>query len=259
MADLQLKSSAETKAELVAFLKTTYANADKTHAVIAVSGGLDSAVSLTLLTEALGESQVFPIFMPYREQDMTSAKEIASWNKIPASNWREIPIGDSVDQLAHNLLIDADDLVRLGNIMARTRMIALFDLAKKMDALVCGTENKSEHYLGYFTRYGDGASDVEPILGLYKTQVRQLAEFLKLPQVFLDKAPSAGLWAEQTDEAELGFSYEDADRVLVQLIDKQRPVAEIKPEGVEATTVSKVIARVKGTAFKHQVPYTFTP
>jgi NAD+ synthase len=255
MIDLHLENPQQAKEQLVGFLKTTYTNAGKTQAVMAVSGGIDSALALTLLTEALGENRVFPVFLPYHDQDMADAKEIARWNKIPERNWREIPIGQSVDQLARNLLIDAEDQVRLGNVMARLRMIAVFDLAKKLDALVCGTENKSEHYLGYFTRFGDGASDVEPILGLYKTQVRQLAEFLKLPLVFLDKAPSAGLWAEQTDEAELGFSYEDADRVLMQLIDEQRGATEI--EGVDPTTAQKVAKRVASMCFKHEVPYSF--
>jgi NAD+ synthase len=126
---------------------------------------------------------------------------------------------------------------------------------KKLKALVCGTENKSEHYLGYFTRFGDGASDLEPILGLYKTQVRELAEHLKLPEKYLEKAPSAELWQGQTDEQELGFSYEDADRVMAELIDHKKPIEEIKVEGVDDATVGRIIARVKATEFKHQVPY----
>ncbi|MFH2118663.1 MAG: NAD+ synthase, partial [Candidatus Paceibacterota bacterium] len=244
----------QTKAQIIEFIKTTYDRAGKRVAVIAVSGGIDSAVALTLLTEALGENQVFPVFLPYRVQDMSDAKEIARWNKIPEDNWREIPIGDSVDQLAHNLLIDVDDQVRLGNIMARVRMIAVFDLAKKMSALVCGTENKSEHYLGYFTRFGDGASDVEPILSLYKTQVRLLADHLGLPEKFLDKTPSAGLWTGQTDEQELGFSYADADLVLVQLVDQKKQLNEVM--GVDAQVAKQVVERMKKMAFKHQVPYT---
>jgi NAD+ synthase len=256
MVNLQLQDPTKTKALLVSFLKDTYAKADKTQAVVAVSGGIDSAVSLTLLTEALGEDRVFPAFLPYHDQDMTDARQVTRWNKIPESNWHEIPIGQSVDQLAHNLLIDADDLVRLGNVMARMRMIAVFDLAKKLNALVCGTENKSEHYLGYFTRYGDGASDVEPILSLYKTQVRQLAEHLQLPDKFLEKPPSAGLWQNQTDEQELGFSYEEADLVLVQLTDQKKQLSEVT--GVDQQVAKRVTLRLESTRFKHQVPYVFT-
>jgi len=138
--------------------------------------------------------------------------------------------------------------------MARVRMIAVFDLAKKMAALVCGTENKSEHYLGYFTRYGDGASDVEPLVGLYKTQVRELARKLKIPEKFITQVPSAGLWTGQTDEKELGFTYEDADKVMTQLIDQSKKPDEVT--GVDKKIVKQVIDQINRTRFKHVVPYT---
>ncbi|OGJ37216.1 MAG: NAD(+) synthase [Candidatus Pacebacteria bacterium RIFOXYB1_FULL_39_46] len=253
MTDLHLKNIEQTKTQIIKFIKTTYARANKQTAVIAVSGGIDSAVSLTLLAEALGSNQVFPVFLPYHEQDMTDAKEIVLWNKIPEANWREIPIGNSVDQLAHNLLIDADDQIRLGNVMARVRMIAVFDLAKKINALVCGTENKSEYYLGYFTRFGDEAADIEPLLSLYKTQVRQLAKHLKLPAQFLHKAPSADLWTGQTDEQELGFFYKDADLILEQLVDQKKQLSEVGD--VDSRIVQQVAERMEKMAFKHQVPY----
>jgi len=255
MVNLHLKNIKQNKQQIIEFIKKTYIQAGKKTAVIAVSGGIDSAVSLTLLTKALGETAVFPVFLPYGDQDMSAAKRIVRWNKIPESNWREIPIDQPVDQLARNLLIDTNDQVRLGNVMARVRMIAIFDLAKKLTALVCGTENKSEHYLGYFTRYGDSASDVEPILSLYKTQVRQLAQFLKIPQVFLDKSPSAGLWINQTDEQELGFSYEEADRVMEQLIDQKKQLNEVV--GVDQQIAKQVADRINDTHFKHEVPYSF--
>ena len=122
-------------------------------------------------------------------------------------------IGKAVDELAATLGA-ADDQLRLGNIMARVRMICLYDLAKQLDALVCGTENKSEKYLGYFTRFGDEASDIEPIMHLYKTEVYELAKHLGIPGAIVAKPPSADLWSEQTDERELGFSYKEADQVL---------------------------------------------
>jgi NAD+ synthase len=127
-------------------------------------------------------------------------------------------------------------------------MIVVFDTAKRLDALVCGTENKSEHYLGYFTRFGDSASDIEPICNLYKTQVRELVVALGLPKVFLEKAPSAGLWAGQTDEQEMGFSYEDADRALAILLGESS-------EQIDPTTLSKVKKVMTAQAFKLEVPY----
>jgi NAD+ synthase len=122
---------------------------------------------------------------------------------------------------------------------------------------VVGTENKSEHYLGYFTRFGDEASDVEPLLSLYKTEVRQLAAELNLPEVFLDKAPSAGLWQGQSDEQELGFSYELADEVLNLLVDQNKSKLEILStlSANKKSNAEKVLNRIESVAFKHQVPY----
>jgi NAD+ synthase len=139
-------------------------------------------------------------------------------------------------------------------------MIAIFDFAKLKNALVVGTENKSEHYLGYFTRFGDEASDVEPLLTLYKTQVRQLAQELNLPEVFLQKAPSAGLWPGQSDEVELGFSYELADQVLSYLIDQNKSETEIKALFAKTTpekklAVAQILNHIKQVSFKQQVPY----
>ena len=254
MTSLKLSHPDQAIGQIAEFLRKTFAQAGKTKAVVAVSGGIDSAVSLTLLTQALGAGDVFPVFLPYHDQDTTDAKEIAQWNEIDPQNWREINIGPVVDQLQETLLIDAADKVRLGNVMARTRMIAVFDLAKKLDGLVCGTENKSEHYLGYFTRFGDGASDIEPLINLYKTQVKELARELRIPDKFITKIPSAGLWTGQTDEQELGFSYEDADKVMMQLIDQEKEPEEIK--NVDQKIVKQVIVQVNRMRFKHEVPYT---
>lgn len=161
--------------------------------------------------------------------------------------------------------------IRLGNIIARVRMIILFDLAKKHSALVCGTENKSERLLGYFTRFGDAASDIEPIAHLYKTQVYQLAEYLKLPQKIIDVKPTAGLWKNQTDEGEFGFTYEEADQVLhlyfnkkissspVILSDERSEeskdlIKRIKKHGFK--NVEKIIKRFLENKFKQEVPYS---
>jgi NAD+ synthase len=157
------------------------------------------------------------------------------------------------------------DSLRKGNAMARARMMVVYDVAKELNALVCGTENKSEKYLAYFTRFGDEASDVEPIQHLYKTQVRQLAAFLRLPEQFITKAPSAGLWDGQTDEAELGFSYDQADQVIEGFLQEIKQVENITQ--LAAVTISQkteldlpiveaVLKRIKNNHFKHEVPYT---
>src|SRR6185437_16551779 len=124
-----------------------------------------------------------------------------------------------------------ENKIRIGNIAARMRMIILFDLAKKHKALVCGTENKSENLLGYFTRFGDQASDIEPIEHLYKTQIIQLAKHLGLPEDVITQAPSAGLWKGQTDEGQFGFTYEEADIVLYLFLEKNVSIGEIEKRG----------------------------
>ncbi len=268
----------------VQFLKKTYKTAQKKTGLIAVSGGIDSALSLTLLTKAIGREHVHAVLLPYDKQDMADAEQILKWNKIPAQNIQVINIKPVVDGVVKSLAVDQDgaeknakteaiDSFRLGNIMARARMIILFDQAKKLDALVCGTENKSEKYLGYFTRFGDEASDIEPLLGFYKTELRALAEHLKLPPVFLKKSPSAGLWKNQTDETELGFSYQVADQVFEQLIEKQSGLLYMKliegnrveevadaiheqlPE-LSKKLITAVLQRVQSQQFKHEVPFT---
>lgn len=272
----------------VQFLHKIYKQNRKKIGLIAVSGGIDSAVSLTLLVKALGREQVHVLLLPYDDQDMQDAQTIVKWNAIPKKNVQSINIKPIVEgvlkalktvgKTSHaQLSTDGKNLnideFRLGNIMARARMIVLYDQAKKLDALVCGTENKSEKYLGYFTRFGDEASDIEPIQGFYKTQVRYLAEQLQLPEVFLKKSPSAGLWNAQTDEKELGFSYEAADQVLGELIEKQGGVLYLKLiEGGRLAEVTNMIhqqlpalsteiivailQRVQTQQFKHEVPYT---
>ncbi len=243
--------------EIINFLQKTFLATGKKNAVIAVSGGIDSAVSLSLLAKALPKEQIWPILLPYHRQDMTDAIAILDFWQLPESNRKILNIASVVDALCKSLQVEDDDQVRKGNLMARTRMITVFDYAKSKDALVVGTENKSEHYLGYFTRFGDAASDLEPLVHLYKTQVRQLAQELALPEIFLQKAPSAGLWENQSDELEFGFSYELADQVLSYLIDRKLSQAEILElfSKDEREAVQKILARVESMSFKHQVPY----
>jgi len=151
-------------------------------------------------------------------------------------------------------LLPMNQKISLGNIMARVRMIILFDLAKKHNALVCGTENKSERLLGYFTRFGDAASDIEPVTHLYKTQIYQLAKYLKVTKKIIDQPPTADLWKGQTDEGEFGFTYEEADQVLYLYFDKKIATKEIKRLGFK--NVEKIIKRFLGNQFKQETPYS---
>lgn len=225
--------------EIINWLKSIYGDKE---AVIAVSGGVDSALAVTLLTKALGKEKITPVLLPYGDQDMTDGRKVIEFNDLQ-NRTIEINISPMVDAITE-ALNGNDDSLRKGNIMARTRMICVFDIAKKIGGMVCGTENKSEHYLGYFTRFGDAASDVEPIAGLYKTEVWEMAKELELPEIFYTKKPSAGLWEGQTDELEMGFSYKDADLVL-----------QGKTEDVDIEIVEKVEKMVERNKFKLEVPY----
>lgn len=260
MKNLKLKDPAAQVEKIVNFLGQTYQEQGKDQAVIAVSGGIDSSLALALLTQALGVEKIRPLMLPYGKQNTVDAELALNFNQIPEENWRQINIKLAVDAAAAELEVGETEVaeikrVRLGNIMARVRMMMIYDVAKEMGGLVCGTENKSEKYLGYFTRFGDEASDLEPLVHLYKTQVWQLARFLELPEKIINQPPSAGLWDGQTDEEELGFSYEVVDQVLWQLVEEGREPDEIEIEGVSAIQVEAVVERVERMEFKHRVPY----
>ena len=243
---LTIENPAAEVEKIIKFLRDTLSKTHISTLVVAVSGGIDSALSLTIAVKAIGAENVHALMLPYKDQSTEDSQTIISWNKLPSNNIHTINIEPMVEVTATTLNADSD--LRKGNIMARSRMIAVYDLAKQLSALVCGTENKSEKYLGYFTRFGDEASDIEPIQHLYKTQVRQLVEHLQLPKIFLEKAPSAGLWQDQTDEQELGFSYRQADLALSHLIDGEEL-------NVDQSILQKVQQRVDSQHFKLEVPY----
>jgi len=241
--------------DIVVFLSNAFKNAAFSRAVIAASGGVDSSTSLALTVRALGTDNVFPVLLPYGDlntQGVGDARSVITFLRIPLGNVTRIDITSVV-----NSVLTAEpttDDVRRGNVMARTRMMVLFDQAKKRNALVVGTENRSEHLLGYFTRFGDEASDIEPLRNLYKTQVYVLAEYLGIPNNILTKAPTAGLWTGQTDEGEFGFTYKEADEILFLLYDEKKSVSEIVKQGIRREIVEKVMARVKKNSFKHHIP-----
>jgi len=144
--------------------------------------------------------------------------------------------------------------VRKGNIMARARMIVLYDQSEVFKGLVVGTSNKTEILLGYSTQWGDAASALNPIGDLYKTHVRQLSRAMGIPEVIIDKAPSADLWAGQTDEGELGFTYEEVDQLLYLLIDQRYLPEDCVEAGFDKAFVDKVIARIRRHQFKRMQP-----
>jgi NAD+ synthase len=234
------------------FIADEIAKAGMRRAVIGLSGGIDSALSAYLSAEALGAENVLAVRMPYRtsaEDSMSDAdKTIEALGLVSLT----VPITDMADPLI-NRFPDMSN-VRKGNIMARLRMTILYDQSAAWGGLVMGTSNKTEILLGYTTLYGDSAVAMQPLGDLYKAQLRQLARAVGVTQSILDKAPSADLWAGQTDEGELGFTYNDVDQVLFLLVDERYTVDEVVDEGFERTFVEEVWRRVKANHYKRTMP-----
>jgi len=236
------------------FLRETMAASGLRRVVIGLSGGIDSAVSAGLAVRALGAENVHGVYLPYRTsapESLADAQAVAAKLGI-TSELREItPMADAF--LAD---VPADAAVRRGNVMARCRMIVLYDVSARERALVLGTGNRTETLLGYATLHGDAAFALNPLGDLYKEEVRALARFLELPAAVLDKSPSADLWEGQTDEDELGYTYADADRVLHFMIDEGLGDAQLRSLGFSAALLADVRARVRAQAFKWlPVPY----
>jgi NAD+ synthase len=252
---LTIKAEQE-KQKIVSFLKDTFTKQGLNKAVIGLSGGIDSITSFYLLREFLAPSDIIVAHLFYEAPVFTHVSEVLEKHHMPSENIYLLSIKEPVDAMANLMQTegDADEQMRRGNIAARMRMIALFDLSKKHKALVTGTENKSENLLGYFTRFGDQASDIEPIEHLYKTQVYDLAKHLGVPHAFIEQKPTAGLWVGQTDEGEFGFTYEEADQVLFLALEKNQTVEEIRKQGFK--NADKILEWRKRNLFKHETPYT---
>ena len=223
-----------------------------TRAVVGLSGGIDSALSCVLAAEALGPENVLAVRMPYKSsspESLEHAQMVIEQFKVQSET---IEITEMVDALISR---DPEmSNMRKGNIMARARMIVLYDQSEVFKGLVVGTGNKTEILLGYSTLWGDSASALNPIGDLYKAQVRQLARALGIPSAIIDKAPSADLWAGQTDEDELGFTYDEVDKLLYLLVDQRYSPEECVEAGFDQAFVEKVVTRIRRNQFKRMLP-----
>lgn len=250
---LELKINCQRVVQKISdFLKKEFKKRKKSKAILALSGGVDSTVCAFLFKKT--QLDLYGIILPYRRKGI-EGKKIAQILNLSKDHIITIDIGSSVDETIKELskIINLDKIDK-GNIMARQRMIIQYALARKLNGLVVGTEDLSEYYLGYFTLHGDQACDIAPISGLFKTQVFQLAKYLGVPKFVLEKKPSPNLWSGQTAEGELGFTYQDADKILYLSFIKKYSKEKILNKGFNPILVNKVLERVKTTEYKRKTP-----
>jgi NAD+ synthase len=234
----------------VEFLRDETRTAGFSRAVIGLSGGVDSAVVAALAVEALGRENVGAVLMPYRTSSPSSRADAELVCSTLGLAGELVDITPMVDPL----LAGITDNVRRGNVMARMRMIVLYDRSARDRSLVYGTSNKSELLLGYGTLFGDLACALNPLGDLYKTQVWELARALGVPEQVVAKKPSADLWEGQTDEGDFGFSYAEVDRLLYLLVDERRTPADAEQAGFPAALVRRVAGMVRTSQFKRRPP-----
>jgi len=236
---------------LVRFLAEEVRKAGFSRGVLGLSGGIDSSVSACLAARALGPENVTGLIMPYRTSNPESAEHAHLIARKLHINHETVDITPMIDAYFENRQADH---IRRGNKMARERMSILYDYSSALKALVIGTSNKTELLLGYGTLHGDMASALNPVGDLYKTQLRQLARHLGVPEEIVSKHPSADLWAGQTDEEELGFSYEQVDRVLYMLVDERKRIADIIKTGFDEKFIDRIARMVRRSHFKRRLP-----
>jgi NAD+ synthase len=236
---------------LVAFLREEAKKSDHRRVVVAVSGGVDSAAVAALAAETFGAANVTALFLPYRTSDAASGEHARLVASTFGLRLEEVDITPQID--AYLGRVGDVDRVRRGNKMARERKSIEYDRAWP-DGLVLGTSNKTELLLGYGTRHGDMACDLNPVGDLYKTQLRELSILLGVPDVVVKKAPSADLWAGQTDEGELGFSYAQADLILYHLVDRRLRPSELIAAGFDASLVTSIREKVRRSHYKRVMP-----
>ncbi|MHB9300656.1 NAD+ synthase [Fusobacterium polymorphum] len=247
--DLNLK---EVHSELVEFLRESFKKAGFSKAVLGLSGGIDSALVAYLLRDALGKENVLAIMMPYKSSNPDSLNHAKLVIEDLGINSKTIEITDMIDAYFKNE--EEATSLRMGNKMARERMSILFDYSSKENALVVGTSNKTEIYLGYSTQFGDSACALNPIGDLYKTNIWDLSRYLKIPNGLIEKKPSADLWEGQTDEQEMGLTYKEADQVLYRMLEENKKVEEVLAEGFNKDLVDNIVRRMNRSEYKRRMP-----
>lgn len=237
---------------LTRFIHDEITRTGMSRAVINLSGGIDSALACYLAVEALGAENVLALRLPYKSSSADSLEHAQLVTDALGITVKTFPITEMADALIN--LEPGMSNVRKGNIMARCRMIIAYDQSESFKGLVIGTGNKTELLLGYSTLYGDSACALNPIGDLYKTQIRQLSHAMGVPQSIIDKPPSADLWTGQTDESELGFTYETVDKLLYLLVDQRYSPEDCVASGFQEEFVRSVAIRIRRYQFKRVMP-----
>ncbi len=237
---------------LINFIRTEVRKVGFERVVLGLSGGIDSSLSAALAVRALGRENVLGVFMPYESSNPSS---LADARLLAESLGIRSLLSEITPMVKPYLEANPGmDQLRRGNVMARMRMIVLYDISAAERALVLGTSNKTEYLLGYSTLWGDMACALNPLGDLYKNHVRQLSRFLEIPAPILQKKPSADLWEGQTDEDEFGFTYDDADQLLYLLIDRRFLPDEVERLGYDRRLIDIIVRKVRTTQYKRHLP-----
>jgi NAD+ synthase len=252
-----LKINTQKTADKISkFIYDQMKNSGLKRGIVSISGGIDSAVALALTVRALGPKNVKAITLPERDitpqSDITDVMQLTRSLDVTCDTIEITPILHVMRECLPSY--DSSDKISVGNIKSRTRMVIAYYYANSLQGMVIGSSNKTELMTGYFTKYGDGGVDLMPIADLYKNQVRQLAEYLEMPSRIVDKIPSAGLWPGQSDEEELGISYDLLDQILF-CLEKNFDEKEISDKlRISRSIVTDIKNRVKNNEHKRRSP-----
>jgi NAD+ synthase len=253
--DLQIKPQFLEK-KITEFIKDNIIKSKTSGAIVSISGGIDSAVTVALTVKAVGVSKVVALTMPERDvtpkEDVEDVMSLCSMYNLTCEQVEITPMLHVISQQVSKF--DSTNKIAFGNIKARLRMMLSYYYANLTNKMVIGTSNKTELYLGYFTKYGDGGVDIMPLGDLHKNQIRQMARHLKIPDRIINKAPSARLWADQLTEKELGFDYDTLDLIVYSSL-KGYNVQEIaKDLRISVESVDKILQRIKNSEHKRSLP-----